>query len=455
MGYVITDAVDSHKDRRCEDGEDYTRDDLGIIAVRRQGEVTALVLTYAIHGTILGIDEYTLSKDVSGAIEEKVEHSFDHEVAVLMINSWGGDVAPNTPNVVPPPEQASTLPGGYDEMEQIGLYVADAVTDALPGVAWTGEPDIRATTYRYPIHRDVIYEAPYLFPYDYGGIYCTADGNCEEPIHIDDLTDGCIPFPENSPAPVQSVVTVGMIAGAHFTTWAGESGTRLAEGTMASMQGYQAVGDVLFFGYAQDYLGYQLEEEDWWQGGYESSGAMWGPRQGEYMRDRQGEMFGFWLGEIEELSFEQLPPPAAFESAPPIWTPEDAIDPGVITGQPEVTYAPSGVATFTLQGEDPFYGIPIATLQSDVGGNFADVLAPNGVPVHSDSYAFWVDFVPTPTYEETLDPTPRTFAWTFSIPLTTRAQEFAEPGVEYRFRVVSPSAGGQELELTTESFVVE
>jgi len=453
----IAQAPDCHEDRRCEDLEEYTNDQMGLISVRKDGEITALLLNYAIHGTIIGIDDFTMSKDVSGGIEERVEALFDHPVHVAMINAWAADVAPTSPGL-PPVDDGSAVPGGYDRMDEIGLYVADVVEVALPDLDYTSEPDLRARTYRFPMNRQAIGYDFSEFEYDYGAVYCeTTNETCDELLSHPDLTDGCIPFNENSPAPDQTVVTVGSVGGTHFTTWAGEPGTRLAEELMDLMRDAGGSSNVLFFGYAQDYLGYALQEDDWWHGGYEASGAMWGPRQGDYMISVSAEAFEHWLtGSEEPTSFEDLGKPPAFDlSGGVVWAAEDAVEAGAIEVQPEPAYTGGEVVSFVLLGDDPLFGAPMATLQRLDGADYTDELS-GGSPVTSDGYGYWVDLVPEPSYEDTMDPTPRRFRWVFNFPSRTRVRDLAGAGVgSYRFVVQVPRADGSVDTLATEPFSVE
>jgi hypothetical protein len=453
LGYTLAQAPDAHADRRCEDLLDYTNDQLGILAIRKQGEVTALVLNYAVHGTIVGLDEFTLSQDASGAIEEFVEQGFDHPVDVLLNNSWAADVSPATPPL-DPLEGASPLPPGYDRMEAMGTYMSGIVQDSIGGIAWSAEPDIRSKTYRLPINREAIGYEWGEFDFEYGAIYCSRDGDCEQLTNYPDLTDGCIPFPDFSPAPQTTVMTVGTLGGAHFTTWAGECGTLLAEETMASMREHDGVGDILFFGYSQDYLGYALQEEDWWHGGYEASGAMWGPKQGEYLKRVQAQIFDHWMGVTEELPYTEPGPAARFDLTDgEVWVADEALLAGTVSAEPDASYPTDGVVSFAVAGSDPLFGAPVARLQREVGGEFVDVLTPDGRPRDSDGYGFWVDLRPDPTYEDTLDPTPRAFHWTFNLPITTRAMAL-EPGT-YRFATEIPMASGVSVSPSSQSFVIE
>ncbi|MFK7930987.1 MAG: neutral/alkaline non-lysosomal ceramidase N-terminal domain-containing protein, partial [Myxococcota bacterium] len=89
LGHVLTTA-EGHSDRRCEDGQDFEDSQLTMLGVQIDGQLDSLVLGYAIHGTTVGIDELTLTGDVSGAIEDRVQAAFERPVTVAMFNSWGG-----------------------------------------------------------------------------------------------------------------------------------------------------------------------------------------------------------------------------------------------------------------------------------------------------------------------------------------------------------------------------
>jgi len=448
FGLSMIDAPDAHFDRRCEDGVDYKNDQLGLMVVRKGGELDAVLINYAIHGTILGISDFTLSQDVSGAIEEQVASALETDVPVLLLNSWAGDMAPQSPALAAV-EGLSVQPDGYDRMLEIGLYLGQVVAAAVDSVPMTTEPLLESRTYRYPIDHQSIGYGWGEFDYPWGGVYCdAADATCDEVLNHFGMVDGCFPFPEDSPAPLQSLFTVGRIGDAVFTTWAGESTTGLAERVMAEMRSASGQTDVLFFGYGNDYLGYQLEEEDWWHGGYEASGSMWGPLQGEYMAGVHAEAFSHWLGSEElELSFPDPGLEQVFDlSGGVVWEPEEALELGTIISQPQASYPAEGVATLSVAGSQPGLGVPVAVLQRDEGGGFEDVLSPAGVPVDSDGYAFWVDLAPEPSYEDSAWPVARRFVWTFSLPLTTRASAWGDAvGASYRFAVSFPGGTSEVL----------
>jgi len=454
LGYATPSAPDSHGDRRCEDGEDYTNDAAPTFAVWKDGRVDALVVNYAVHGTTIGLDDLTLSQDTSGAIEDAIEDAYDHDVMALFVNSWAGDVSPSTPAQVDTPN-LSTWPNEFDRMDSIGRYVAEQVVPAVAAATPIAEPTLLSQNVRYPIGRAVMPYEPGEFRFDYGGVYCESNvENCENdpPVPIDGLDEGCLPFPEDSPAPYTSMFTVGQIGPVHFTTWAGECGTRLAEEVMATMAGHEGVQDVVFFGYANDYLGYTLQEEDWWYGGYESSGAMWGPLQGDYMADMQGQVFAAWLAG-EEVSWEEPAAPPLFDGTGETWTVEGALAQGIVA-QPPADAVISDVVTFAVNGSDPWLGAPLVTLQRQDGADWVDATRPGGQPYDSDARGFWLELTTTPPWTETTDHTDREFRWQFSMPLTRRGGGPAEAGGTYRWRVSVPQDGGPATELFTDPVVV-
>ncbi|MFT6159893.1 MAG: hypothetical protein ACJA00_002483, partial [Myxococcota bacterium] len=124
IGHAEVQIPDAHSDRRCEDGLDYKNSTVPLLVVEQEGDVAAVVMAYAIHGTLLNIEELTLSQDVSGAIEQAVEDRFDVPVEALMFNSWGADMAPSDPEITL--DSGVALPGNYQRMEAIGTVVADA-----------------------------------------------------------------------------------------------------------------------------------------------------------------------------------------------------------------------------------------------------------------------------------------------------------------------------------------
>ena len=460
LAVVRASAPEAHKDRRCEDGEIYTNDDAPLIAVQKDGVLESVVVSYAIHGTTLGMDDLTLSQDVSGGIEAFTELTLAEDgVMVMMMNSWAGDVSPEAPTR-PAIDDAAVQPDGYDQMERVGSYLGEVVASSLAAATFDSEPTIEGRTYRYPIgHRVLGYELG-EFPFLFGGVYCTGGEDCsdddlpEDPQPVDGLDEACAAFPETSPAPEQTMVTVGRVGNSHFTTWAGECGTRLAERTMAEMGALDDVGDMIFFGYSNDYLGYALEYEDWYFGGYEASGSMWGPRQGEYMSQRAVEAMTHYK-QGGTLPFEQPGGIELFDLSDmsPVPT-ETALDVGDIVEQPQ-DVAANEVVRVSVYGSDAWFGAPTAVLQAEGVDGWEDVLNPSGAPIASDGYGYWTDLTLDPPYSDSdVLPLTRHFLWSISMPATSRYTDAAGLGAgTYRFRVTIPTEGEPVL-VETESFSV-
>ena len=432
---------------------DYTNDSTPLIVVRKDGAIESLVVLYAMHGTILGPDDLTLTQDSSGALESFVAQGFDSAPVVLMINSWGADMSPGTPDVAAPPE-ATPLPPGYDKMERIGAYMRDVVVPAVAGATWTSEPDVRAGTYRYSFSRSELGYEFGEFEYLFGAVYCTGGNECVDTSIDEDLDSSCLPFPETAPAPMQSQVTVGALGDAHFVTWAGECTTGLAEQTIAAAQAHEGVDDVLFFGYANDYMGYAVQESDWWYGGYESSGTMWGPKQGDHMGLRTEQAFAHFVAGTE-LPFTEAEGVPFFDTSEGEPVPvETGLEVGVLAEQPDPAPAAADVVTATVYGSDAWLGAPLATLQVEEGGAFTDVLV-GGAPVTSDGYAFWVDLATDPVFTESdVLPMTRHFSWTFSLPVTSRYLAL-QSGATYRLSIVVPVADSDPMTVETAAFTVQ
>jgi len=412
LGTTVGVCDDAHDDRRCEDGEDYQRGDLPLLAVERDGQVDAVVMAYAIHGTVLGIDDLHLSQDVSGAIETAVADAFDHPVMAVMFNSWGADMSPADPEVETRP--AGVRDEGYERMWHAASAVSTAVQDAWPSLAWTETPDIRLSTHRVPIDRELLGYDEETFPYPYGGVYCGNDaGSCEEPAYQEGLDQVCVPFAEAFPAPSQADVTVGRVGPFSLVTFPGEPGTRLAESIMDAMRASDpTMQDALFLGYTQDYLGYSLLEEDWWYGGYEASGALWGPKQGAWLAAQVADRYGAFVGAnaaVEEPA--RLTPFPYTVDTPYTVDPAAGFGTVVVEVTPEV--AADGIVTFAVQGSDPWLGAPTARVLDASG---AAVARPGGRVFTSDQQDWDVTLDVVPAYASSDAPgSTRTFTWTFRL----------------------------------------
>ena len=461
LGTVMAYSADGHNDRRCENNmldQIQKRDDLPIVAIKRNGVIDAVVASFAYHGTILDIDDLTLSGDMGGTVEAKIEERFDHPVAVLFFNSWGGDAAPGDANI-DPNATGGAQPDKFDRMEALGARIADVVMPKVGAMTFSSEPELRSETYRVAISREAIGYADGVFPYPNGGVYCGfgADGSCTEVSPKTKQDKMCLAFSDDEPAPKQTLFTVGRIGEMYFTSATGEWTTFLADQLVNHISEETDGADVMFIGYANDYTGYCVAELDWWQGGYEAAGGMWGPGQGDYLLKRGKQVFTHYHLRNAPLPFKEPTPVEPFSgySVDP-YVVEKGLSVGDVTVDVPATAMPTEVVTFTVLGTDPWLGNPIAVLEKEVGGSFEPVMRKTGQPVDSDGYELWLDLTTNPTYADKMPAPEREFAWTFHFPVSHRVPAGFEPlDGTYRFAVTIPTdANGGTQVSHTGSFTV-
>ena len=437
-------SAEAHKDRRCADGgPDYENGTTPFIAVRRDGQVDAVVTAYAVHGTALGLDDLTMSQDVSGAMEQSLEDWFDHPVEVLVLNSWAADMAPDAGEV--PYLDGASMADPLQSIAETGWQFATDLGPVVTGALdWQDEPIIEAETHRAGIDREILGYEDGAFPYPYGAVYCEGDSDCDASTTVEGLDQVCLPFNADYPAPDQTVFTAGRVGDLFLITFPGEPGTRLAEGIMADIQAADPeIEDILFVGYGQDYLGYSIEEEDWWQGGYEASGHLWGPRQGDYLADVAVTVMGLYRGTASGL--DEPAPIAPFDD--PVYTPyaaEEGLDVGVVVAQPQAEVGATDLVEVTVQGTAPWLGTPTARIR---GADGSPLLRPGGQEWTSALQPFEWRLDVRPSYADSLDPQPRTFAWTLRFPVRHPVPEvFALGGGTYTVEVAFPDGTVVESE---------
>ncbi len=464
LGYGFGSCPECHHDRRCEN-PDYKNSTLGVIRVDGpDGQVMALLVNFAVHGTILSPSDHMLSSDVGGGIVRETQELFDHPVTVLFFNAWAGDMSPGDPPVEVP-GHAAVEHGGFARIERIGMGIAQEVHRILPGVSTTDRIDVETFLRRVPIDRDVIGYPPDVFPFPYGGVYCGAgtDGACWGEPPKTGIDKACLGFPEEHPAPMTTIIGVARLGGLVWVTEPTEAVTPLAELIMDGVRGITELPDMMFAGYSQDYLGYSLTEEDWWQGGYEASGSIWGPRQGEYLEDRTLDLARVWVQGVAELPWDEPPRldvPIHYEYEPFVPLPSPAAA-GVVSQPTDATEGE--VVRFSFTGGSPWFGTPVVSLEREVDGEWAPFLRHDQTQVDSRGDEIVLTLSVDPPYPEDHEESAqeRTYRWDVSMP-TVRAVvnptgsfvgrlRFA---VEGRIRVRGEQEPGN-YELHSEPFTVE
>jgi len=330
----------------------------------------------------------------------------------------------------------------------VGYEVAMEVSTALEGLTWMDEPELWLKTHRTAIDRKQLGYGADEFPFEYGGVYCNVnedllDCDPETDLHDFGLDELCVGFPAEYPAPMQTVISAGQIGPLAMVTFPGEPGTLLAESVIDEIRADGEEGSILFMGYAQDYIGYSILEDDWWQGGYEASGALWGPRQGSYLASRAVEVFNAAHG-VEELAYEEPGPVAPFEAGD--FTPyvaTEALERGTVLTDVAGEYGPTEVISMTVAGSDPWLGTPVTTLLNADG---EVVSFDNGAAFQSHTMGWWIEVDPVPSYKEDREAEQRRFEWTVSLP-AQRAVEGVSPALNgmYQLEMVIPTEDGEQV----------
>lgn len=427
FGYAF--AYDSllHSDRRCEN-PDLEAGDMPLLRFDALGGRTrAVILTYAIHGTVLDADMHHLSQDVSGAIERKIEEGFDDPVPVLFFNSWAADMAPGEPLPPSDPGPYSVIPGAYTRCEGLGNRAARTAWEVLPTISMKDTADLSSRTVWIPLNREAIGYGEGEFPYEWGAVYCGggAAGACwtGEPDPVPGMDTACLFFPQDLPAPDRTLVTVGRIGDLVFATFPGEAVTQIGMDLRDEVSALAGGLDVAFFGYSQDYTGYSTPEWDWWQGGYEAAGAIWGPKQGDYLKARILDAARAFFDPGTPLPFTPPPPSSPPDQPYAERGATGSLDPGEVVQDVSPTYGPTDTVVFAFAGGDPWLGTPVVTLEVLAGQTFTPFLRANGTPVGSDGYEFSLRLDPDPSYFDAPKAAARRFVWTATLPIKRVADQ--------------------------------
>lgn len=422
VGLTVASTTALHNDRRCANPEE-DDPDLPILEIADlEGNTRGLLLFHTIHGTALGMRQYSLSQDVTGAIEAKVAERFADDVFVMFVNGAAADMSPGNPPLERD-DAAAPWPGDYEQCEAVGQAAADTVMGALDGVELKAEGIVHSRTARVPLNREAIGYGEGEFPYQYGAVYCGAglDEHCVGEPPYENLLIGCIAMPDaENAAPTQAPITVGQIGDLSFVTTPGEFSVAL--GRRAAQAFAAETGQTtVVIGYAQEYTGYSLGEDDWHQGGYEASGALWGPRQGDHLADAVISLARSYVDSRLPLRFVDQPPlPVPPDYVYDPWPTMRSPVPAAVVSEPPESVGKGEVVEFVYTGGDPWLGNPVVTLEQQGEGGFAPVRL-GARPVTTDGYVMTLELVPDPPYARMEAPgLPHTFNWHATLPVGRR-----------------------------------
>lgn len=464
VGYDTISVASLHNDRRCENGPQQD-DSMGLLKVTDdEGALKAVIINYAMHGTIVNNDQFMLSSDAPGAIERGIEQRLASYAPVMYLQSWAGDMSPRAPAEHIGPEGTDARED-LKELDAIGFEAATQVLPALEQIETSSTLELRVKTIRVPATNERINPDGAFDRFPYGGTFCMpAEANCDEPQQrYTPETLSCVPVPEPFGVswvqlasawlgePAQLIegggLTLVTLPGEPLTSVGVELRDRAREATSADQ--------AWVLGYAQGYLAYLLHPDDFYLGGYEAQGALWGPGFGQFLIDRGVEIAAHLKDGGRPLSFIPLPLPAPepFEEkelsyerplSAPSWLSEVRLD-------------EQGLWVASWAGGDPAVDQPVVTLERSVEEGEALTWEPvrhlSGLAWSSDGMELQLSLSVDPPYTESLFLEERTFQWKVMFPNTFSVTPSAGQ-LNGQFRVKVTGKLPDPYSLTSEPFTI-
>jgi hypothetical protein len=472
FGYGVVETDLLHNDRRCEN-PDLRDDRLHLLRFDEvDGTPMGLIMVHSAHGTVFGSEDRHMSRDIVGGFEAKVAESFDTPVEVFFLQAGAGDMSPASAEY----NNEGDLPDighDYNRIEAVGNVAADVVQGTFWDINTSTDAPITARSFYVPLGRDAMGYEEGVFPFEGGGAYCgsTFDAPCwdGEPKPIADLDKKCLDIKMlasgmgiDETAPDRTMVSAALIGDLLLVTFPGEPVTQC---TLNVEEGVRTLfpdqEKIIVLGYAQDYVGYSVPEWDFYQGGYEASGALWGPKQGDHITAHAIEVATALLEGNEDVAYVDPGPFPLLETAGAKFADTYCEVAGTVVTEPLATVSAGETVLFEFTGGSPWLLLPSVILEKEDGDSFAPVTRPNGSVVDSLGYEYFIEVLPVPTYEDDLAIKKRTFTWRFQLPTDRRAEAAIFPlSGTYRFHATGSflPVGGSEPEpydITSAPFTVE
>jgi hypothetical protein len=356
----------------------------------------------------------------------------------------------------------------FNAIESAGNTAAEFVLSQLESIETHPQIPLWSRIERFEFNRKKMGYLDGVWPYEHGAVYCgisIQDAVCwgeGEPPEAEMLSSGCIPFPAELPAPKVTSVGAARIGDLHLLSLPGEPGTELSLNMVSRIQKNTGIKALGVIGYALDYIGYSLMEDDWYLGGYESSGAIWGPKQGAWLGQHAVGLFDHAVGG-EALAWDPPPPRATYVIGDSSYQAETPLgDPKIVT-EPATEVVAGDLVVVTIHGGDPWHGLPTIGLERLSGtdalgnGRFDAVVRKNGAPMRNiDGYEFETRLATSPGYADNLGPIQRDFEWTFVFstrrPAATTSPDLA--GGTFRFSITGSAGTNAGYALNSQPFKV-
>jgi len=402
-------------DRRCENGPgDFMENRLWVGQVEDLTGKTLAVLTgMAMHGVVY--EEKYMTGDAPDGVERGIEAMYDYPVVAIYFQGSAGDATPR---------RSSDEGHRKEEIPQyLGYWIARIVREIQDEITLTDEPEMRVLTRRYTHDRETLgyQDGEFGFynlygrfqEFERGALECGVMApavfgsivDCDDPDTT--LVDGHLGCAVNIDWPIfdlayeylsQSPLTVAQIADTYFYTAPGEITAHLAVDIREQIA---AELDVPFekintLGYAQNYIFYMTQDWDWWQGGFEVEGSLFGWRFGRWLTEEMGPMADELVNNYPP-TYED-PEPKAYRIEEDPVAAELSENLGDIETQPAATAARFDTIDFAWHGGHPGVDNFTVTLQRRDGAEWIDLTRRNGAPYTDKGWEMMVILDPTPPY---------------------------------------------------------
>ncbi len=461
LGYARDINEDASHDRRCQDDALYGEGNIDKnVRLLRIDEVDddgnsvapiALLVNFAIHGTVYGQNNQHLSIEAPGYVEYKLAERFGSEVQVLLMQGTAGDVSPGGKG------------SGSQRMEDVGYRVAEtafrlyqAVTGASEAAFVMGlsrEIPIQVRNRRIPISHELLGYESDQFHHD-GAILCLQEYNNSCPADGGDVppasfikASSCLAQALEGRGKYHTDLTVVKLGELTIATLPGEASSEIGRQVLSLAEEHGA-GETLLYAYAQDHNGYILMPDDWLRGGYEPTISYWGWRFAPYMLEQVADLFRELGGEKPLKRFR----PPAVERPDMGYEP---VAPAASLSAPEIVEQPVSSqmklkpVTVRFSGGDPLLGLPRVLVERQTDAGFEVVLFRDWRPLDNYGYEIVTEYQATPSHATNPDVKSRDQIWT----AVWEVPPWVSQGT-YRFRITgstvrTPGGAVEAYELTS------
>ncbi|NLH47121.1 MAG: hypothetical protein GX444_00810 [Myxococcales bacterium] len=407
------------RDRRCANGPgDFREDRLWVGRIEdEEGEPMAMLIGMAMHGVVYGYGSFYLTGDAPEGVERAVEKLYDHPVTAIYLQGSSGDVVS---------QMGSPLGHRRAQIvEWIGAEVAEVVDQVQREIVTDDQPELKVITQRYRYDRQELGYLPGEFgfynrdgefvEYQRGAMECAtlpmdqhgSINDCDTPetkmvdgylgclLNLDwSIADDAVNYLQQSP------ITVAQIGDQLFFTAPGEITSHLAVDIRTSLAAQLGIPyeNINTLGYSQNYIFYILQDWDWWQGGGEMQGTLFGWRFGPWLQKTVGNLAGRLAA--DDLVVQGDPQPSLYHEALAPVAPEASERLGEINVQPEADQYRFNTVRFSWYGGHPGVDFLTVTLQQQIDGQWRDVRRANGTVYDDKGWEMAVRLFPAPSYKE-------------------------------------------------------